>query len=107
VKWGVLLEATMGQNGVPVGTPGIDDLLGVGERLKPVEAEALVPELAVEALDEGLLDGPARPEGLEGHAALVGPEVEGLTSDFRAIVTPNAAGQAAVTCAPSRDHYEV
>ncbi len=45
---------------------------------EPVLVEALVAKLAVEALDEAVLDRLARPDEDQRHAAVVGPLVEAL-----------------------------
>jgi len=44
--------------------PRGDVVAGVAERPEPVQVQALVTELPVEALDEGVLDRLARLDGL-------------------------------------------
>ncbi len=46
--------------GVVVVAPSAYFLAGVAQRAEPVQVQAFVPELAVEALDEGVLNGLAR-----------------------------------------------
>ena len=50
-------ERRMRAFGVVVATPPLDLLAGVPKRSEPVQIQAFVAELAVQALDEGVLDG--------------------------------------------------
>lgn len=58
--------------------PLTDHGLGVCQRHEGVDVETLVPKPAVEALDQGVLDGLSGPDEVDLYAALVGPLVEGL-----------------------------
>jgi len=49
------VQRTVRSNVVVVLSPGFDDLAGVLQAREPVQVQAEVPELAVEALDEGVL----------------------------------------------------
>lgn len=61
-----IVEGAMGPLGVVPGAPALDDLAGLGLREEPVLVQALIPELPVERLDVGVLDGLARAD--EGQA---------------------------------------
>lgn len=53
-------RALSGAFGIVVAAPSFDLLAGVTQRAEPVQIEALVAQLAVQALDEGVLDRLAR-----------------------------------------------
>lgn len=74
---------------------GLQDHRGLCQGHELVLVEALVPKLAVEALDVGVLDGLARPDEVQLHPAAVGPLVHGPAREFRPVVTGDDLGQAA------------
>jgi hypothetical protein len=51
------VQAAVWSDGVEVKAPGFDDDLGRGARAEPLDAQAFVAELAVEALVVGVLPG--------------------------------------------------
>jgi len=55
-----------------------------------VLVEAFVAEAAIEALDEGVLDRPARLDEVEMDVVLVGREVEGPTGELGAVGSDQA-----------------
>ncbi len=53
--------------------PSFDLLLGLGNRLEPVNIQALVGKQSVEAFDELVVSGLARPTEVDLHVMVVGP----------------------------------
>lgn len=76
----------MWTHGVVVNAPGFDQRAGLGDAGKPMLVEALVPKLAVEALDEGVVGGLPRPDEAQLDATGVGPRVECAAAEFGPIV---------------------
>ena len=76
----------MRADGVVVDAPGLDGAPGIGEVQKPVFVQACVPELAVEALYQRVLDRLARLNEPQGHAGSLGPQVHRLAGELRAVV---------------------
>ena len=68
-----LAEGTVWARGIVVHPPGFDGRLRLFQGIEPVEVEALVAEAAVEGLDECVIHGLTRPDGLELYTAAVGP----------------------------------
>ena len=66
--------------------PLLDDLPRLIQRHEPVLVQALVPELAVEALDVRVLHGLARRDKRKLHSPLIRPGVQGLPDELRAVV---------------------
>jgi len=62
---GALAEAAVRPFGVVLLPPGFDALLRLGDRSEMMLVQALVPQLAIETLDEAVLDGMPRPEEVE------------------------------------------
>ena len=85
----------MGPSAVVAEAPPLNGALRIGEGEKPVLVQALVPEPAVERLDEGVVHGLARTTELELHAVLMGPGVERLAPELRSIVHRDALRQPA------------
>jgi hypothetical protein len=81
--------------GVVLEAPRLDDLASVVERVEPVGVQALVAEAAIEALDEGVLRRGAGLDEVQCDAALVGPLVEGVGDELRAVVDHDGRRQAA------------
>ena len=80
----------MRPQGVEVPAPALNGALGVLEIGEPVDAETFATELAVEALDERVLDRFAGSDELQRDAALVGPDIEGPSGELRPVVHPEA-----------------
>ena len=66
--------------------PRFDEQLGIGQAGEPVDIEALVAKTAVEALDEGVLDGLAGVDELQLDLLLIGPVIEHPARQFRSVV---------------------
>ena len=71
-------------------SPLFDFAARIVERDEDVFVETLLPQPAVEALDEGVLNRLARLDELQLHAAFVGPLIEYAASKFRAIIRGEA-----------------
>ena len=56
LHWRSIAKRRVGALGVVVMAPSLDFLAGMTPRTEPMQVQALVPELAVQALDEGVLD---------------------------------------------------
>ena len=82
-------QAAVGPHLVVVDAPLTDDIPGLRERLEPVLVQALVAELAVEALDVAVLHRPARFDQDVADAMLVRPSHEGPAGELRAVVGAN------------------
>jgi hypothetical protein len=70
--------------------PRLNRSLRIAQVHEPALVEALVPELAVEALDVGVLDGFPGTNELELDPALVRPLVEMLAGELRSVTQPEA-----------------
>src|SRR6185437_11842383 len=68
--------------GVVVLTPGFEHGAGLRQRVEQCLVEQLVPEAAVEALDEGVLDRLAGVDVVPSDAPLVGPAQHGIRSQL-------------------------
>ena len=77
---------------VVVFPPTINDGSGVLQTGEPVQIQAVVPELAVEALDKGVLRRLTRLNEVKLHTSLPGPEKHCLACKFRAVVTDQGLG---------------
>ena len=55
LEWRQVVQAAVRPDGVEVKAPGFDNDLRLGRRSEPVDAQALVAELAIEALVVGVL----------------------------------------------------
>ena len=71
---------------VVVAAPLGEDVAGLSQRREPVLVEALVPELAVEALDVAVLHGSARLDQQVLDAVLLRPCDEGPAGELRTVV---------------------
>src|SRR5438034_9902729 len=95
-------ECTVGPSLVVVDPPFFNDLPGVNKSQEPVLVEALVPQAAVEALDEGVLDGLAGLDEAQTHAAFIGPLIERPASKLGAVVQRDLSR----SCPALGDHIE-
>ncbi len=71
-----LTERAVGATSMVVDLPRFDEQLGIGQACEPVDIEALVAKTAVEALDEGILNGLTGIDELQLDLVLVGPLIE-------------------------------
>ncbi len=86
LRWRQVLQAALRPGLVVVLAPGLDDDLGFAARAEPFDGQALVAELAVEALVGAVLPGLARVVE-HGRDALTGdPLQDGLADEFRPVV---------------------
>jgi hypothetical protein len=67
-------------------TPFLDGLAGVFQVLEPMEIQTLIPEFAIETLDETVFDGPAWSNENQLHPIAVGPLVQSLAGELRTVV---------------------
>ena len=77
---------------VVVSAPSGNQDTSLRQARKPMVVQALIPEPAVEALNERILCRFARLDQLELHAMLVGPLVQCLAGEFRPLVCPDHLG---------------
>src|SRR5690348_8990200 len=82
--------------GVIMATPRGDLVACVAERMEPVQVEALVAQLAVEALDEGILHRLAWFDEPQTYPAPLRPLEHRTARAFRAVVENDFRGQAKV-----------
>ena len=73
--------------GVVVVPPAVDLVASVAERAEPVEVQALLAELPVETLDEGVLDGLARLDEPKPDASPLGPVEHRPAGSLRAVAS--------------------
>ena len=66
--------------------PSFDLLLGLGERGEVMLVQALVPQLAVETLDEAVLDRMAGPDEIEPNALRARPLIERQADELGPVV---------------------
>ena len=78
---------------IVVSAPGFHLFLGICRGKEPVFVQALLPEAAVERLDEGVVRGLARPAEVQFYTVQVSPLVQSLRSELRVIVYPDGPGQ--------------
>ncbi len=89
--------------GVVVVSSSLDLLAGVAERSKPMQIEALVAELPVPALDEGVLDRLARLYEAQPGAGALRPVKHRAARALGAVVGDDLLGQAPwISAKPSR-----
>ena len=71
---------------IVVDPPRFDLLLGLLDRMKPVQVQTFFPELSVEALDVRILHRLARTDKVQFHPVAMSPFVQGTTAELRSIV---------------------
>ena len=71
---------------VVVLSPGVDDCSRIVNAGEPIEIEAVLTELAVEALDEGVLGRLAGLNEVQLDAAFLRPEEHRLTCQLRIVI---------------------
>jgi len=84
----------MGPLGVVVRPPAIENLLGLGDRGKPMLREALAPQRAVEGLDEAVVPRRPRPTEVELDVIPVRPGIEGPRGELCPVVHGDPTGGA-------------
>lgn len=60
---------------IQVSTPGLQLFASIFEVQEPVSVQALAAQLAIERLDERIVCGLTRAGEVEGHTALVSPQI--------------------------------
>jgi len=71
---------------VVVRSPALDDGACFRQAAEPMQVQAVLPELAVEALYERILSRLSGLDEVQPHAGSPSPEEQGLGSELRAIV---------------------
>ena len=84
----------MGPDLVVVDSPLLDDLSGLAHAVEPVLVEALVAELAVEALHVAVLLGLAGPDKGALHPVSVAPLVQGRSRELGPVLRVDSLGLA-------------
>jgi hypothetical protein len=74
---------------VVVAVPSLDLLCSILQAQKPVFIQALLPEPAVKRFDEGVVRGLPRPREVQDYAMGIGPQVNFLGDELRAVVHPD------------------
>lgn len=82
--------------------PFIDGRSGVIETGEPAQVEAVIPGLAVEALDESVLSWLSWPDEVQFHTRLPRPEEHSLARQFGAIIADDRPGQVTVVAELTR-----
>lgn len=72
--------------GVVFDSPPLDRVPCVGERLEPLEIQALVPQSSLETFDKSILHGPARVDVGDLDVSLICPGMDGLARKLGAVV---------------------
>ena len=81
-----MAERTVRPDLVVVNPPALDDPPSIVQAGEPMQVQALVPELAVEAFDESVLSRLARLNEVQLYAGTSRPEEQRLAGQFRAVV---------------------
>ena len=92
---GAIAQALVWAKDVAVRAPHADEVTGVVQLEKPVHAEAVGPELVMNARDEAMLDRLAPSDERELDAMRIGPRVERLRDPCGSIVEDDARRRAA------------
>ena len=101
-----MAQRAMRSQGIVVATPGLKFFPNINETEKEVYVQAFVPEPAVEAFHEAILDRPPRPYKIELNPCLVGPGIHGPAAKLSAIVDGYGYRQASCFSEPlkAKDH---
>ncbi len=86
----------MRTNLVEMAPPALDDPPGVVQAGEPAFVQALVAEVAVETLDLAVLGGLPQPDEVQLHVTVIGPGIECLAGELRAIVADDQLWRAAL-----------
>ncbi len=74
---------------VVIHPPGLDLPPSFGQRLEPVDVQALVPERAVEALDVGIVRWRRGAGKVQANLVVVGLEINDLTGELAPLSAKN------------------
>src|SRR5262249_36756368 len=85
----LVANRTVWSNLIVVSTPSLAFSLSLVETEEPVRVQTLAAELAVEALDEGVVRRLARSAEVESDVMHEGPQVELLADELRSVVEPD------------------
>jgi len=85
---------------VVVLTPSLAFSDRVIEAHEPVGDQAFRPELTVEAFDERIIRGLARPREVQRDAVFIGPTIQRLRDELRTIIDPDGARGTEDPCDP-------
>ena len=78
---------------VVISSPELYCLLRVAQITEPLSAQAFLAELAVETLDEGVLNRLPRPNELKRYPVNMGPKIESSSREFRSVITDDTQRQ--------------
>src|SRR3974377_1503058 len=90
LRGGPVFQAAMRPLLVVVAAPSFDLFLSILQAQKPVLVQTLLPKAAVKGFDEGIVRGLPRPGEVQDDAMGVGPQVNFLGDELRAVVYPDA-----------------
>ena len=79
---------------IVIAPPSFDQPLGVRDRFEAVHVQTFIMKWAVETLDTGVLHGLSWPNEVQRDTALIGPFIERLRREFRAMVDRDGLGKA-------------
>ena len=71
---------------VVIEAPVLDDSSSISEIREPVEIQAFIPKLSIEALDKTVFDRSAWPDESQLHTIRVCPLVKGFACELRSVV---------------------
>ena len=91
---------------VVVVAPVVNDAPDVGEAPEPVLVQAAVPELAVEALHEGVLGGLAGLDEVQRRARPLAPKAHRLAGQLGAVVADDGLGMRRGLAQPGREERQ-
>jgi hypothetical protein len=91
---GSVVQAAVGAHGVVVVSPGFDDHTGFPARPEPLQGQAFVAELAVEALVGAVLPGLAGVAQRCADARLGDPFEDGVADELWAVIRAHEQGRA-------------
>src|SRR5476649_1681094 len=92
-----VVQAAVGSNGVEVKAPGLYDDLGFGTRSEPLDAQALVAQLAIEALVVGVLPRLAWIDQGRADAGMGEPLEDCQADELRPVVRAQEERRAVLT----------
>src|SRR5208337_4843483 len=85
LRGGLISQAAVGPFFIVVKTPSIDLIRSIFQAQKPVLVQALLPKTAVERFDKGIVRGLARPGKIYDHPMGIGPQINFLGDELRAV----------------------
>lgn len=78
-----------------VNTPSFYSRLGLVNGLEPVDVQALIPERAIEGLDEAVVGRLARSVEVDGDSPVISPEIEHPAGELTAVINEDTSRRAA------------